>query len=532
MSKRKHKGIKTVLVLAVLAGTGVYGGSKGYTLFLEQQAEKGAPVYKTETVRKGNVSSGIREDGTISYGTQEQTFQVAEITQVSLTASSDSDASTGSAGAGNTSAGDGSAMPTMGTGMPGGNMGAMSQGGADFGNTKSSTGSTTSSDSDSPSLVVEEVCLAPGQVAAVGDKVLVITKDSIEEYRAQLEAAVATAELKVLKEEINLESKKADADYTYNMYLAEGAIAEETYQATLTSLDKKVQGLKDDLAEAEEEVSTYQEKVDNGYDYEEELEEAKSNYATIEANLQIAQNNRITGELEAKQTRDTALTNYKYADQLHEIDTNGLEDDWNDAKDVLQETKDALEDFDQQIGDGNVYAEYSGTVTEVAYAAGDSITNDAVMITYTDPEKVTMEVSVSQEDVAGISVGAGVEITLNAYPGETFAGTVSSIATSSTAGSSTVNYAVTVQLTGDTGKVYSGMDGQCTFGGKNVTGTLYVSNKAVRMDGIQCYVMVMDSDGNPVRVDITTGYSNGTIVAVESGLEEGQEVMIESQVNG
>ena len=54
------------------------------------------------------------------------------------------------------------------------------------------------------------------------------------------------------------------------------------------------------------------------------------------------------------------MTNYKYADQLYEIDTNGLEDDLNDAKETLEEAQEALADFQEQIGDGIVYATTSG----------------------------------------------------------------------------------------------------------------------------------------------------------------------------
>lgn len=41
---------------------------------------------------------------------------------------------------------------------------------------------------------------------------------------------------------------------------------------------------------------------------------------------------------------------------------------------------------------------------------------------------------------------------------------------------------------------------------------------------------VLNEDGTIVETDIETGFSNGKTVAVESGLEEGQIVLIESQV--
>ena len=536
MNKNRKISKKLVPLAAAVV---VAGTAAGWKLSRIQSVSATTDAaYKTETVRKGTVSSGISESGTVTYGTTEQTFSVAEITEVSLSSSDSSSDSSDSGSSENQSgtsagsatvnaAGGGSMDMAVMQGNAGGD--AMAQAGSSQTSGQNSSSGSTISDSDT-ALVVEEVYAATGQVVAEGDPILKITDDSIADYQAQLEAAVETAQLNVKQEEINAESKKAEADYTYQMYLAEGETAEETYQATITSLENAVSDLEEDLADAQDDVDTYQYYVDCGYDYDDELEEAQDNYNTIEANLQIAKNNLTTQSIEAKQTYESALTNYKYADQLYEIDTNGLEDDLDDAKETLEEAQEALADFQEQIGDGIVYATTSGTVTEVAYAAGDEISNDATIVTYTDPENVTMTVSVSQDDISSVSVGEEVSISLTAYPEEIFSGTVSGIATSATAGSSTVNYDVTVLFSGDISKVYSGMTGEATFAGKTISDTLYISNQAVLLDGARSYVKVLEEDGSVREADVTTGYSNGKIVAVESGLEEGETVLIESQV--
>ena len=536
MNKNRKISKKLVPLAAAVV---VAGTAAGWKLSRIQSVSATTDAaYKTETVRKGTVSSGISESGTVTYGTTEQTFSVAEITEVSLSSSDSSSDSSDSGSSENQSgtsagsaavnaAGGGSMDMAVMQGNAGGD--AMAQAGSSQTSGQNSSSGSTISDSDT-ALVVEEVYAATGQVVAEGDPILKITDDSIADYQAQLEAAVETAQLNVKQEEINAESKKAEADYTYQMYLAEGETAEETYQATITSLENAVSDLEEDLADAQDDVDTYQYYVDCGYDYDDELEEAQDNYNTIEANLQIAKNNLTTQSIEAKQTYESALTNYKYADQLYEIDTNGLEDDLDDAKETLEEAQEALADFQEQIGDGIVYATTSGTVTEVAYAAGDEISNDAAIVTYTDPENVTITVSVSQDDISSVSVGEEVSISLTAYPEEIFSGTVSGIATSATAGSSTVNYDVTVLFSGDISKVYSGMTGEATFAGKTISDTLYISNQAVLLDGARSYVKVLEEDGSVREADVTTGYSNGKIVAVESGLEEGETVLIESQV--
>lgn len=511
MSKRRRGKIAAgVLVLTAAAG-GVFYLNYADT---EKSNEAASAAVKTETVQYGSVTSGITESGSVAFGELEQTFSIASVTEVSSSASESSTSGSSSA-AGNS----GSMM------NPGGMQGMTGAASVQSGNTGSS-----SSDSSTAALEVEEIYVNSGQVVAAGDPMLKISEDSIAEYRSEMEASVETAKLNVKQEEINVESKRAEADYTYEMYLAKGKTAQETYDATITSLENEITDLQEDLEEAQEEVDELEDELASGYDVEDDLEEAQLNYSTIEANLKIAENNLVTGTIEAKQTYENAMTNYQYADQLYEIDTNGLEDDLDDAKEVLEEAEAALAEFEEQIGDGVVYAEYAGTVRSVGCSAGDTLSDDMTIATFADTENITMTVSVSQEDISNITVGDEVSIGLTAYRNETFPGEVDSIATSATTGSSTVNYEVTVRFTGDVTKVYADMTGEVTFVIKEEKDTLYISNKAVYQDGTRSYVKVLNDDGSITETTIETGYSNGKKAAVLSGLTEGQTVVIESQV--
>lgn len=510
--KKKRIGIKIAAALFVVAGAGA-------AFYMKQQSDVAEDTtgtqYKEETVQRGSVATGITESGTVTFGSQEQEFSVAEIVEVST--SSDSSSTSQSSSAQSTDMGAAGMSGAMAMGMSG--------------TEQSSSSSGSYSGGTETSLEVEEVYAAVGQVVEEGDAILKITQESIDEYRSSLEAAVQSAALLVKQEEINVESKRAEADYTYQMYLANGKTAQETYDATIASLENEVEELEEDLQESSEALAEYQEDEANGEDVEDEIEEEELNYGTIEANLQIARNNLTTQSIEAKQTYENAMTNYQYADQLYEIDTNGLEDDLEEAKDTLEEAEAALEEFEAAIGDGVVYAQYAGTVLSLEYEAGDYLANDTTVATYSDPDEITISVSVSQEDIAEIAVGNGASITLSAYENESFSGEVESISSSSSIGSSTVNYDVVVRFTDDTSKVYSGMTGDVTFVEKEAADALCISNKAVRQDGARSYVKVKDEDGTISEVTIKTGFSNGKTVEVTDGLEEGQTVLIESQVN-
>lgn len=518
----RKKG-KKILIVCLPAVVILGGGYAAYRTLGKEQETAATSNYKEETVRRGSVSAGISESGTIEYGTTEQIFSIAEVTEVSVS-SSDSSSETSGTTASAQGTGDQAGSASMGSasGISGNSISAQGAAGGQSGSSltdsisaagsgmemSSSPVSGSSESGETTSLEVEEVYVATGQTVSEGDPILKITDESIADYREEMENAVASAKLLVSKEEINVESKRAEADYTYQMYLAEGETAEETYNATVKTLEENVADLEEEIAETDD---------------EDELEE-------LEAELKIAENNLTTGTIEAKQTYENAMTNYKYADQLYEIDTDGLEDDLNDARETLEECEENLEEFESQIGDGIVYAGYSGFVVEVAYGAGDNVINDATVVTYMDQDEVSMTVSVSQDDISSVAVGDTATVYLTAYDGEPFEATVTEVATSSTSGSSTVNYDVTVRITADSSKIYSGMTGEVSIAGKSAEDTLYISNQAVHMDGTRSFVKVLEEDGTIVETDIETGFSNGNTVAVVSGLEKGDTVLIESQV--
>ncbi len=557
MSKRqvnqKNKGSKAAVIIPTLLLVGVFaaGGGIWYSQSVKTSVTDSvtADSYKTTQVQRGSVGVNISESGTVTTGTQTQIFSLSDAdtytAAISGTASEEisdaaEDVSDGTDAAEATSAveihdaveiteeaktmsaDDMSAMPGSGSNAAGGSTGGSASSGGN------STGTSSDSTQISTALEVESVLVSVGQAVEIGDAILTITQESIDAYRAELETAVSSAQLAVTQEEINVESKRAEAEYTYSMYLAKGETAQETYDATIASLASAVEDAQEAVDEAQEDVDTYQGYVDSGYDYEDELEEAQEALEEAQDALTIAQNNQTTQSIEARQTLESALTNYEYADQLYQIDTDGLEDDLDDAKKALADAEQALADFDSCLQDGTIYAQYSGTVMSIAYEAGDELTDDSELIVYSDSENVTMTVSVTQEDISNISIGDEAEVSLDAYDDETFSAVVTAIETAASMGSSTVTYNVTVTFTEDVSKIYNGMTGEAAFNIQSEDDVLYVSNRAVNQDGTSTYVKVLNEDGTISSQTVTTGFSNGKNVVILSGLDEGENVIIES----
>ena len=479
--KNKKLIITGVCVGAILVGTvGTYA-------YQSQAADVISVVYKETTVERGNLTVGVTESGSVSIGTLTQTFELEESSGSSSSQSS---------------------MSTMG-GMSG----------------------STSSNSGSAALEIEEVYVAVGQNVEEGEALFKISKDSIEEYRESLKDAITDAEVSLNEAELNAKKQQLSADYNYDVTIAKGNLAEQSYQATLAKLQAEIDAAQEEYDYQFALADYYYSLVQAGDNsYAEKLSQAEAKKAEAKEAITLAENNYTTKALEAKKEYEETILEYNNAGSQYAIDVNGIDSDVDSAQETLTEAKEALETFEAFIGDGNVYAEYTGKLLSVGYAAGDSLSTDTDIATYSDATAVTMTVSVSQEDISQVAIGDAVLIQLTAYEGEEFEGVVSGMETSTSSGSSTVSYNVTVTFSGDVSKIYADMTGNVTFIQKQVSDVIYVSNKAVINEGTTSYVKVKDADGNFTKVQVITGFSDGINVEIVSGLEEGDIAIIESQV--
>ena len=89
---------------------------------------------------------------------------------------------------------------------------------------------------------------------------------------------------------------------------------------------------------------------------------------------------------------------------------------------------------------------------------------------------------------------------------------------------------MTVQLIGDTSEIFTGMSAEVTFVSKQVEDVIYVSNRAVTTEDGKSYVKIKNDAGEIVKTEVVTGFSDGQYVEIQSGVNEGDIVLIESQV--
>lgn len=175
----------------------------------------------------------------------------------------------------------------------------------------------------------------------------------------------------------------------------------------------------------------------------------------------------------------------------------------------------------------SLFSPIAGVVTKVYVQAGTSIlAGTTPIITVADPEKMSFIARIGEADIANISPSQEAIVTLDAFEGKTFKGTVVEIdyaATVSTSGSKT--YQVKIVLD-NLDKVKLDMSGDVEITTVAHPDVLIVPRAAIQGQNGKKYLET--PEGKEVKSkEVTTGVkgTDGTI-EILSGINEGEKVII------
>lgn len=102
----------------------------------------------------------------------------------------------------------------------------------------------------------------------------------------------------------------------------------------------------------------------------------------------------------------------------------------------------------------------------VAVSEGATLSGDSLVIAYTDESTISVSASVTQEDIAKLSVGQGATVMFEDYGN--YEGVITSIDPNSASGSrSSVTYTVTVELQGDISELSQNLTASVIFASNN-----------------------------------------------------------------
>jgi HlyD family secretion protein len=202
-------------------------------------------------------------------------------------------------------------------------------------------------------------------------------------------------------------------------------------------------------------------------------------------------------------------------------------------------TEAALKQAQREVEQAALKAPFSGTIARIDMRVGESAGSNAIIV-LTDLSSLHVDVPVDELDVALIEPGQAVRITLDALPDAEIAGTVTNVAPIATrSDQGTTSYEVTIELDADTAGVLPGMTAVAQIITQQKSDALLVPRRAVQSEGGTSYVLIPTDEpadprtGEPAseRREVTVGLSNNEFIEITSGLEPGEQVLVQDVVS-
>ena len=144
----------------------------------------------------------------------------------------------------------------------------------------------------------------------------------------------------------------------------------------------------------------------------------------------------------------------------------------------------SLDRAEQNLEYATITAPISGVVVErnvdVGQTVAASLSAPQLLLLAADLARMQIMVSVDESDIGLIEDGQTARFTIQAYPDDTFSGTVQQVRLQSTSQENVVNYSVVVDVSNDDGRLLPGMTATVDFLVDQATDVLRVSNSALR----------------------------------------------------
>ncbi len=415
-------------------------------------------------------------------------------------------------------------------------------------------------------LVRQEDAVQKGQVIARLDT------STLEDDVKTAERAVATAEVnladaengdfKIKTAEYELETatmnfNKLNYPYTYNTFNLYVPAAIEDLNAALKEIDEADKALKsgnitDTWATVASRYTSARTRVT------EALESL-----TLGRSIDTWSSSDISKAVADYQEARSALIAMERAENNLVQTKRNVQSTLDNARIALDKANDDLSEAREDLANAVLTAPFDGFITKVSVEGGDEIQKGTVAVQLADPARFKTTIMVGETDVVKLREGMEASIQIDSMPTVILTAKVTQISPTANIQSGVVNYEVAVEADsiriagpsspGNTTPV-PGAESQTMPGkfaeaittdsvselreGMTVTLNITVSGKkdillvpgqAIQRSGKGTQVQVMRNGAAETR-DVTTGISNWQFTEIIEGLEEGEEVVIQTAV--
>lgn len=219
------------------------------------------------------------------------------------------------------------------------------------------------------------------------------------------------------------------------------------------------------------------------------------------------------------------------------------------AKEQVASSKENVQRAQTNLGYATITSPIDGTVISKSVEEGQTVAasfNTPELFTIAkDLTNMQVVANVDEADIGGVKEGDRVTFTVDAYPDDTFEGTVKQVRLEATTTNNVVTYEVVISAPNADLKLKPGLTANVTIYTQERSGVLSVANKALRftptketvgkdMKIVDCKDKnkVWTLNGNTLTAHpVTIGQSDGINTEITKGLKQGDKIVTEIVVN-
>ena len=219
------------------------------------------------------------------------------------------------------------------------------------------------------------------------------------------------------------------------------------------------------------------------------------------------------------------------------------------AKEQVASSKENVQRAQTNLGYATITSPIDGTVISKSVEEGQTVAasfNTPELFTIAkDLTNMQVVANVDEADIGGVKEGNRVTFTVDAYPDDTFEGTVRQVRLEATTTNNVVTYEVVISAPNADLKLKPGLTANVTIYTQERSGVLAVANKALRFtptkETVGKDMKIVDCKGkNKVWTlndktltahPVTIGQSDGINTEITKGLKQGDKIVTEIVVN-
>jgi HlyD family secretion protein len=253
------------------------------------------------------------------------------------------------------------------------------------------------------------------------------------------------------------------------------------------------------------------------------------------------------------------LKNYKRIKLLHskqlvsDADLDVAYDSYAKAKGTYEGSKADYEKAKTNLGYAMIYSPIDGIILSKEVEEGQTVAASTSTPTLfkiaRDLKKMQVVANVDEADIGGVMKDQRVSFTVDAYPDETFSGTVTQVRQNATTTNNVVTYEVVINAPNENLKLKPGLTASVTIYTQEKINPLIVSSKALRftpdadiigknyqvvnaknMKTDETHKILWKREGNKfIAIPVVIGISDGTNTEIVSGINEGTQVVLDAE---